>query len=92
MAACEAMELAVRRLGLAMSPILFDFDRPIGRPCQKCGYPFGNPPDRMIYPMRMNDCPEHMPPEWKYHERKASEIAREVDRVETILKEAVNAG
>lgn len=53
-------------------PPLFDFDRPVGRPCQKCGYPFSN---RDYYPMKSIDCPEHMPAHWKFHERKAYEQA-----------------
>lgn len=58
-----------------MKPPLFDFARPIGYPCPKCGYPFGNPLGKKFYPLDFNDCQDHMPPWWKYHERKAYEEA-----------------
>lgn len=57
-------------------PILFDFDRPVPRQCQKCGWPFGESLDGVRrFPLKVVDCPEHMPDHWKYHERKAYEEA-----------------
>lgn len=53
-------------------PILFDFDRPIDRPCQWCGYPFDASTPRHI---KSTDCPIHEPPEWKYARRHAEELA-----------------
>lgn len=62
---------------------LYDFCRPIGRPCADCGYPMatGN------YRLKVIDCPEHMPAHWKYHERKAQQVAKAIDQAETIIKE-----
>lgn len=70
--------------------ILFDFDQPLSRTCQKCGYPFGNPPGMKLYPMKEIDCPEHMPPHWKFHEREALKVAKAVDRAEALMKEIAN--
>lgn len=59
-------------------PIIFDFNRPIGRPCKDCGYPFGNGLDGVRrYRLRVVDCPEHMPAHWKFHEAQAYKEAYE---------------
>lgn len=66
-----------------MAEPLFDFDRPVPRQCQKCGWPFGEGFDGVRrFPLRSVDCPEHMPDHWKYHERKAYEEAMAIQQGE----------
>jgi hypothetical protein len=63
----------------------FDFNRPIGHPCAKCGYPLCIP--SIKYPLKVSECPEHQPPHWKFHERKAQEVAKANDQAEMLMKE-----
>lgn len=54
-------------------PILIDFDRPVGRPCQWCGYPFS---DDRYYHIRSIDCPKHEPAHWKFYRTQAEREKR----------------
>ena len=55
--------------GKRKRPALIDFSRPVGRPCELCGWPLSNEGRKL----KSIDCPEHMPDHWKFHERQAYE-------------------
>ncbi len=54
--------------------VLFDFMRPVGNACPDCHYPFD-----ASWPGRIKsiECPEHMPPYWKFYQRQMQEKAKE---------------
>ena len=70
-----------------MNGHLFDFNRPIGRPCKDCGYPSRSGPDS-LYKLKIIDCPDHMPQHWKFHENEAFKIAKAVDKAEEEMNNA----